>query len=121
MPQIAGLENYIAIERKSIDDRVSWINNGNRGRFEKELYRAKALDYFAMVVETVLSDLVKGKYESAMLPQSVIQSILAFAIRYRLPIFFCENRAYGQWVIESLLAKYVREMDKKLAGIKKAN
>ena len=110
---IDGLESDIAIERKTIDDLIGCLTH-DRERFERELHNGKALDYFALVVEASLSDLVNGKYRSKMLPKSAVQSLLAFSIRYRLPIFFCESRRYGQRVTESLLCKYARELEKKV-------
>lgn len=50
---ITGLEDYIAIERKTIDDLIGCLTTG-RERFEKELYRAQTLDYFALIVEATL-------------------------------------------------------------------
>ena len=109
---ICGLENHIAIERKEINDLIGCLTTG-RDRFERELHRGRALDYFALVIEGSLSDLSNGNYRSKMLPKSAIQSLLAFSIRYRLPVWFCENRTYGQRVTESLLCKYAREIEKK--------
>jgi len=109
---ICGLENYVAIERKELNDLISCLTTG-RERFERELYKGRALDYFSLVVEATLSDLANGHYRSQMEPKSAIQSLLAFSIRYRLPIWFCESRQYGQRVTESLLLKYVREIEKK--------
>ena len=109
---ICGLENHIAIERKEANDLIGCLTGG-RGRFERELHKGKALDYFALVVEISLSDLANGNYRSKMLPKSAIQSLLAFSIRYRLPIFFAENREYGQRITESLLLKFARDIEKK--------
>jgi len=89
---ICGLEHLISVERKEINDL--------------------ALDYFCLVIEGSLSDLTNGRYRSKMLPNSAIQSLMAFSVRYRLPIFFCENRKYGARVTESLLLKYAREIEK---------
>jgi len=108
---IFGLENRIAIERKEVNDLIGCLTTG-RERFEKELRQGKALDYFALVIEGSLSDLAEGNYRSQMNPKSAIQSLLAFSVRYRLPIFFCENRAYGQRVTESLLCKYAHEVER---------
>ena len=88
-----------------------------RERFERELYKARALDYFALIVEASLSDLANGNYRSQMGPKSAIQSLLAFSVRYRLPIWFCESRKYGQRVTESLLLKYEGEIEKKFENI----
>ena len=114
---LVGLENYVAIERKELNDLIGCLTAG-RERFEKELHKARALDYFALVIEASLSDLVNGHYRSQMDPKSAIQSLLAFSIRYRLPIWFCESRQYGQRVTESLLLKYAREIEKKFELIK---
>ena len=110
---ICSLENYIAIERKELNDLIGCLTQ-NRERFERELYRGRALDYFVLVGEFSLSDIIEHRYRSEMLPRAAIQSLLAFSIRYRLPIFFCENRQYGQKITESLLCKYAREIEKKV-------
>jgi len=115
---IASLENHIAIERKELNDLIGCLTTG-RERFEKELHKGKALDYFALVVEAKLSDLANGHYRSQMNPKSAIQSLLAFSVRYRLPIFFCENRKYGQRITESLLLKFSREVERKFNLIDK--
>lgn len=116
---IAGLENFISIERKSLDDLVGCLCIG-RQRFERELHRGKALDFFALVIEASLSDLVNGNFRSKMTPKSAIQSLMAFSIRYRLPVFFVENRKYGARITESLLLKYSKEMQKRVETILKA-
>ena len=108
---ICGLEDHIAIERKTIDDLIGSLSKG-RDRFERELQRAKGLDYFALVVEADLKDIVNHAYRSEMLPKSVIQSLVAFSVRYKMPIWFCGNREYGQRITESLLLKYGREVEK---------
>lgn len=113
---ICGLENHIAVERKELNDLVGCLTVG-RERFEKELQKGRALDYFALVIEGSLSDLANGHYRSQMEPKSAIQSLIAFSIRYRLPIWFCESRQYGQRVTESLLLKYSREIERKFEKI----
>lgn len=113
---ICGLEDHVAIERKTLDDLIGCLTK-DRDRFERELFKGKALDYFALVVESTLSDLANGEYKSQMSPKSAIQSLLAFSIRYRLPVWFCESRAYGQRITESLLCKYAREVEKRYRAL----
>ncbi|MBL7202826.1 MAG: ERCC4 domain-containing protein [Desulfobacteraceae bacterium] len=113
---LKGASHLIAIERKTIDDLIGCLTTG-RDRFERELHRGRALDYFALVIETTLADLSNGRYRSEMKPRAAIQSLLTFSIRYSLPIFFVENRRYGARVTESLLLKYARELEKRLNGI----
>ena len=117
---IVGLEDHISIERKTVDDLIGCLTIG-RERFVNELHKGKALDYFALVVEASLSDLANGHYRSKMVPKSAIQSLLAFSVRYRLPVFFCENRQYGQRVTESLLCKYAREVEKRFGCVNRVN
>jgi ERCC4-type nuclease len=113
---ICGLENHIAIERKELNDLIGCLTS-DRDRFERELHRGRALDYFALVIEASLSDLANGNYRSKMVPKAAVQSLLAFSIRYRLPIFFCENRKYGARVTESLLLKYAREIENRFGAL----
>lgn len=115
---LAGLEHLISIERKTVDDLIACLTTG-RDRFERELYKGRALDYFAFVVEASLSDIANGRYQSDMLPKAAIQSLVAFSVRYRLPVWFCDNRKYGQRVTESLLQKYVREIEKRHEAVQK--
>jgi len=114
---IKGLERFIAIERKSPDDLVGCLKNGNQERFEKELSRGRGLDYFALVIESDMISLANGDYRSDMKPKSVLQSLMAFSVRYRLPIFFCPDREYASRVIESLLTKYVGELEKRFKAV----
>ena len=60
---ISGLEHNISIERKTLDDLVGCLTQ-QRERFERELFRGKALDYFTLVVEGSLSDIQMRKYFS---------------------------------------------------------
>ena len=115
---VCGLEDHIAIERKELNDLIGCLTT-DRERFEKELFKGKALDYFALVIEASLSDLANGHYRSQMGSKSAIQSLLAFSVRYRLPVFFCENRKYGQRITESLLLKYCRKIEKQFNQIRK--
>ena len=110
---LVGAEHLISIERKNVDDLIGCLTSG-RERFERELHRGRALDYFALVIEASLSDLSNGKYRSEMKPKAAVQSLLTFSVRYNLPVFFVENRRYGARVTESLLLKYAREVEKRL-------
>jgi ERCC4-type nuclease len=113
---ILGLEDQVAIERKTVNDLIGCLTK-DRERFERELHKGRALDYFALIVEASLSDLANGKYRSQMNPKSAIQSLLAFSIRYHLPIFFCGNRQHGQRVTQALLEKYAISIERKHKAI----
>jgi len=117
---IVGLEEHISIERKEVGDLIGCLSF-DRDRFERELYKSKSLDYFALVIEGSLKELANGEYRSKMQPQSVIQSLMAFSIRYNLPIFFAEHRQFGQRITESLLIKYIKECEKKINSLEEKN
>lgn len=107
---IQGYENRVAVERKEVNDLVSCLKGENRARFERELVRGQSLEFFCLVAECSLEDLAQHRYRSKMEPKSVIQSLFAFSVRYRLPIFFCHNRQYAARTIESLLQKFAMEV-----------
>lgn len=113
---VCGLEDCIATERKTVDDLIGCLTTG-RERFEKELFKGKALDYFCLIIEASLQDIVNGNYRSDMNPKSAVQSLLAFSIRYRLPVWFAGSRKYAQRITESLLCKYAKECERKVNNI----
>lgn len=108
---VCGLENHVSIERKELNDLIGCLSKG-RERFERELFRGKSLDYFALVVEADLQDIANHAYRSKMLPRAVLQSLMTFSIRYKMPIWFCGNRQYAERITESLLTKYCKEIEK---------
>jgi ERCC4-type nuclease len=113
---LLDLGDAVAVERKTIDDLIGCLTQ-DRERFKQCLQRGKGLDYFALVIEASLSDLLAGDYWSQMYPNAAVQSLLAFSVRYRLPIFFAENRELGQLVTESLLEKYARMLKRRAKEI----
>ena len=113
---IKGCEHLVAIERKSLEDLMGTLTKG-RERFEKELARGRGLDYFALVVESSLTLIAMGAYRSNMTPKAAIQSLLAFSVRYNLPVFFVDSREFGARVTESLLLKWATEQERKLKAI----
>ena len=114
-----GLQDLIALERKSIDDLTGTLTKG-RERFERECERGRGLDYFGLIIEASLEDVRSHRYQSQMTPQSLLQSLAAFSVRYGLHVHWCGNRAGGEYMTYSLLAKYLREAENRLAAIVKA-
>lgn len=68
---LAGLEDRVAIERKSIGDLVNTVIH-DWLRFRKELIRLAAFDFAAVVIEADASDLMEHRYESDANPRSVM-------------------------------------------------
>jgi len=117
---LPGFEDRVAIERKSLEDLISCLMGSNRDRFERELYRGRHYDLFAVVVEATLSDVLQGHYRSGMKAHAALQSIIAFQVRYRVPFVWAGNRQGAEYVTYSLLSKYLREIGERFQQATKA-
>ena len=116
---LPGFEEQVAIERKSLDDLIGCLTR-DRGRFERELQRARHYELFAVVVEGSLGDVEEHKYRSQMHPVSAIQSIIAFTVRYGTNFIFAGDRRSGEYITHSLLSKYLEEIEKRYRQAKKS-
>lgn len=108
---IQGLEHKIAIERKSKSDAFGTIGKG-RDRFVAELERLSALDFAGVVIEASLGGLLRPPKFSKMHPSSVVNSLIAWAIRYRVHIFFADNRMLAEALTFRVLEKYWKGKEK---------
>jgi len=110
-----GYEDRVAIERKSADDLVASVIHG-RDRFERELARGRELEHFCIVVECSMVDIARHRYKSKACPESVLQSLLTFQIRYGVPTLWADSPEGASYVVKSLCSKYVRECHKRVGG-----
>ena len=117
---LAGLQDKVAVERKSLPDLVQCLGR-ERERFERELLRGAALDAFAVVVEGSWSDLANGNFRSQLNPHAACQSVLAFMSRYRVPFHFAGSRAAAEYVTWGFLRQYLEGARKRWASIVKAH
>jgi len=92
---IQGLEQSIAVERKTVDDFVSSIIH-ERERFFAELSLLQAYDHACIVVESNLTDILAARYHSKTHPSSVLGTIVSIHLRFGIPVFLCDDRAGGQ-------------------------
>ena len=104
---IVGLEDRIAIERKTKEDAYSSLGQG-RARFERELQRLSRFDYAAVVIETALPDFLKAPAFSRMNPKAAAGSIVAWSVKYRVCVFFAGDRAHENALTQQILEKYWR-------------
>ncbi|WP_243363054.1 ERCC4 domain-containing protein [Fundidesulfovibrio terrae] len=107
---LAGYEDRMALERKSLDDLIGCLTTG-RDRFERELERARALDLFAVIVEASVEDVKRGRYRSKLNPHAALQSVIAFQVRYGTSFVWAGSRAGGEYMAYGLLEKYRREKE----------
>ena len=102
---IVGMEHLVAIERKTLADAYASLGRG-RARFEAEVERMAALDYGAIVIEASLPEFLQGPLFSQMNPKAAINSLLAWAVRFGIGVFFAGDRRYGNAITQTLLEKY---------------
>ena len=101
---IVGLEDRVAIERKTKSDAYSTIGRG-RARFESELERLARLSYAAIVIESSLTDFLQAPAFSRMNSSVAVKSLLAWSVKHRLNVFFACDRRHGNALTRQLLEK----------------
>ena len=102
---IVGLEDRIAVERKTKPDAYSSLGQG-RARFERELQRLSRFDYAAVVIETSLPDFLRAPAFSRMNPRAAARSMIAWSVKYRVCVFFAGDRRHGNALTRQLLEKF---------------
>ena len=104
---IVGLEDRVAIERKTKEDAYSSLAQG-RARFERELQRLSHFDYAAVVVETSLPDFLRVPAFSRMNPKAAASSLVAWSVKYHVCVFFAGDRRHGHALTRQLLEMFWR-------------
>jgi DNA excision repair protein ERCC-4 len=78
---LAGLEQEIVIERKSLGDLLGSITTGRKA-FERELKALRTYRLAVLMIEADWGSILLGNYRAAVSPAAVIGSLMAFASRY---------------------------------------
>ncbi|MHC4504139.1 MAG: ERCC4 domain-containing protein [Planctomycetota bacterium] len=102
---IRGLEDEIAVERKSKVDLYGTVGRG-RGRFERELERLAVMRAPALVLECDLASILRPPSRSKVSPSSVLNSLIAWSVRHRIPVWPCQGRRFAEIVTFRLLQHY---------------
>jgi DNA excision repair protein ERCC-4 len=110
---IQGAESEICIERKTKSDAYGTIGRG-RARFIKELERMMELRYSAIIIESSFSSFLKPPRFSQLHPNSAIQSLITWSVRYNVHVFFCDNRIMGNYLTLSILEKFEKEINESI-------
>jgi ERCC4-type nuclease len=98
---IKGLENRVAIERKSLDDLMGCIGT-HRERFEKEIVRLRGYETRAIIVESTWKKIENGKYRSRVKPTQAIGSIMGW-IAAGIPVTMAgDHKKAGMFVARML-------------------
>src|SRR3990167_4316538 len=107
---VQGLEDEVAIERKSLIDAYGSIGQG-RERFEREIVRLSEMKYAAIVIESNLKEFLTPPAHSSLNPKSAIGSLLSWMVKYKVPVIWCGDRAHAQSVTLKLLEFYAKYRD----------
>ncbi len=98
---LVGLENIIAIERKSLGDLISCVGR-ERDRFDREVQRLLAYPVRALVVEATWPQIETGQWRGQVKPQAAIGSLLGW-MAHGLPVVMAgDHRRAGQFVSRML-------------------
>jgi ERCC4-type nuclease len=114
---IAGLEDQITVERKSLVDLFGSCGAG-RARFEREIERMATYRHAAIVCEADWQTIIRCPPARCKLsPKSVFASIVAWSQRYGVHFWPCVNRAFAEKVTYRILERFWRDyLDGKNGG-----
>jgi len=114
---IKNHENNIALERKSLEDLYSSFGHG-RVRLRKEFEKLAKLQFPALIIEADFKTIIRKPPErSSMNPKSIFRSILAWSVRWRIPVFPCPNRHFAERTTYLLLKFYWDQYQEKMKDI----
>ena len=103
---VKGLEQFVAIERKSEGDLLMCIGQ-ERERFERELDRLRAYEVRAVVCETSWSALETAQWRSQITSKQAIGSILGW-IGWGIPFLLVGNHQRAGELVARMLYQAAR-------------
>lgn len=102
---LLGMENEIAIERKTLPDLVNSIIQ-ERINFIMRCERLSEFKKKCFIIEGSLSLLKTPYEESKAHPNAVLGSIIATQERWNIPVYFLDNFILAEEFVASMLSKY---------------
>jgi DNA excision repair protein ERCC-4 len=102
---IVGMEDEVAVERKTVPDLVNSIIQDRKDFIEK-CERLSNFKRKCLVVEGSLSS-IKTPYEDSQAhPNAVLDSLLAAQERWDIPVYFLDDFLLAEEFVASMLSKY---------------
>lgn len=106
---LRGLEDQVTIERKSLADAFGSFGKGRR-RFERELERMAAFQFAAVIIESDWQTIFRQPPTySRMNPKSVLSSVIAWSMRYRVHFWACPDRIFAERITYRLLERFWKD------------
>lgn len=105
---LEGFESVFAVERKNHADAWGCLTEG-RKRFERCLERLSLLDRSAIVIESSMAEFcVPPSQIKRVNAATAMGSYISWSTKYRIPVYFCENRQWAERVTLRILAAYFK-------------
>ena len=104
---ISGLEDKVAVERKTKADLYNSLGKG-RKRFKKEFERLSGFKYAALVIEAGIREVLNPPARSKMNPASVFESLVSWSMKYGVYVYFGDDRYFSEKLVYSILEKFRR-------------
>lgn len=110
---IRGLEDQVAVERKTLEDLYGTLGKG-RQRFVREFERLAELDHAAVVVEATWQEVCRpaefrARWHSELDPRSAWGTIFAWSQRYPVVWWLMGSRRMGEIATFEILERFWRE------------
>ena len=112
---VVGLENIVAIERKSPEDLLGCVGR-DRDRFEREVQRLLAYPCRALVVEAGWGFFERGEWRGNVTPSQAIGSLLGW-ITAGLPVVMADDHARAGQYIGRILFTAARRRFREVAAL----
>jgi len=87
----AGLEDVVAVERKSHPDLAACCGIG-RERFRAQVERLADLRYGCLLIEPAINEILYGQVVSRIRPRSVLQTLASWSVELGVPVWFAGGR-----------------------------
>ena len=115
---IAGLEDRVAVERKSLPDLFGCCSPyGSREAFVRACERLSRLDFAAIVIEGSITKVLRAAEYSSMHPNAVLGTIQALGVRWGIQPWFAPTRALAEEITACLLHKCYQLMTLEKMGL----
>jgi ERCC4-type nuclease len=105
---LEGFTDRLAVERKNHSDAWGCLTDG-RKRFERCLERLSMLDRAAIVIESSMAEFcVPPPQVKRVNAATAMGSYISWSTKWRIPVFFAENRQWGERCTLRILAAYYK-------------
>jgi ERCC4-type nuclease len=108
---VEGLEDQVAVERKSLTDFVHTVIHDHQ-RFGREMLLLSTYEAACVVVEADLDAVLRGSRGDDLRgakPESVLGAAMHITLRYGVPVFWCGSRQAARAFTEMYLRMAVRQ------------